>query len=61
MTRRIRAEEPNLFALRCQECGKQLVKTASGFLACPNGHGKLIREEREEMPEVEPWGSWFGE
>jgi hypothetical protein len=38
---------PNLFALRCEECGKQLARTASGYLACPNGHGAL-REDRDD-------------
>jgi len=37
--------EPNLFALRCEECGEQLVGTESGFLACPRWHGKLVRDE----------------
>jgi hypothetical protein len=44
--RKPRAEEPNLFSLRCQECSAQLVSTPSGYLACPTGrHGKLIRDE----------------
>jgi hypothetical protein len=40
--RRQKADEPNLFALKCQECGRQLVGTESGYLVCPNGHGRLI-------------------
>jgi hypothetical protein len=57
--RRQRADEPNLFALRCSACGQQLVRTASGYLSCPEGHGKLrLDEDRPEEPE--PWGLWFG-
>ena len=40
-------------ALRCCECGEYLVRTDSGYLACPEGHGKLLCEEQE------PCGSWF--
>lgn len=34
--------------LTCDLCDRPLVRTASGFLACPAGHGKL----REEMPDL---------
>jgi hypothetical protein len=30
--------------LRCRHCGRFLARTPSGFLACPMGHGKLLRE-----------------
>jgi hypothetical protein len=57
--RRPRTEEPNLFALRCDECGRQLETTPSGYLACPLGHGKL----RADVPPLdpEPSGLWFGD
>ncbi len=29
-------------SLRCSECGQWLVETPSGFLSCPDMHGKLI-------------------
>lgn len=35
--------------LTCVQCGANLVRTASDFLACPNGHGKL-----SEIVAVEP-------
>ncbi len=51
--RRHQTEEPNLFALRCEECGRVLVQTTSGYLCCPRGHGKLRLDElrtAEEEP-----------
>lgn len=27
---------------RCAECGHQLTRTPSGYLACARGHGRLI-------------------
>ena len=38
---------PELSALSCGECGRPLERTPSGFLACPNGHGKLVTETQE--------------
>ena len=58
MARRRRAEEPNLFGIRCGECGRQLTRTQSGYLACPLGHGKL-RVDDEAPEEPERCGSWF--
>ncbi len=49
-------DEPNLFALRCDECGRQLVNTESGYLACPMGHGRLAVDVMED---AEPCGSLF--
>jgi hypothetical protein len=42
--------------LACGECGEFLVRTPSGWLACPRGHGKLTGEAE---PGEEPCGSWF--
>jgi hypothetical protein len=56
MARRRRDTGPGLFDLRCEACGHYLVRTPSGYLACPKGHGKL---QQEEAPE--PCGSWFDE
>jgi hypothetical protein len=42
--------------LACGECGEYLVRTPSGWLACPRGHGKLTCEEE---PGEESYGSWF--
>jgi hypothetical protein len=63
--RKRKNDEPNLFTLRCTECGLQLVPPPSGYLACPQGHGKLIAEAAEESgaPEgaPEPSGLWFSD
>jgi hypothetical protein len=45
------AATPNLFAIHCEQCGKQLCRTPSGFLACPNGHGAL-REDRDDLADT---------
>ncbi len=45
-------EGPRESSLSCCECGRPLVETPTGFLACPSGHGKL----REESA---PCGAWF--
>jgi hypothetical protein len=42
--------------LACGECGEHLVRTPSGWLACPRGHGKLTCEEK---PGEESYGTWF--
>ena len=54
MLARVRSAQPRLFdpnaaeagdcGLACGECGAHLVRTASGYLACPHGHGRLIAE-----------------
>jgi hypothetical protein len=60
MARRPRNDEPNLFALRCETCAEQLVPTPSGYLACPQGHGKLLPAAQNcAAAEAEPCGSWF--
>jgi hypothetical protein len=47
-------------SLRCQECGHYLARTASGFLACPLGHGRLVREADDDpQPADESSGLWF--
>jgi len=34
---------PTIHAGRvCVDCGRGLVETPSGFMACPKGHGKLL-------------------
>lgn len=30
--------------MNCQQCGKPLILLPSGWLSCPDGHGKLIAE-----------------
>lgn len=55
--RRKQSNEPNLFALRCDQCMRQLVGTDSGYLACPIGHGRLIPDEPPGTEE--PCGSLF--
>ena len=41
--------------LSCEACGQFLVRTESGFLSCPNGHGNLLIEAVED----ERCGRWF--
>lgn len=41
--------------LTCQECGRPMETTPSGYLCCPRGCGKLLLA----VPEDEPCGSWF--
>ena len=58
------SEQPELFPpslgevsdLACGECGEFLVRTPSGWLACPRGHGKLTCEEE---PGEQSYGTWF--
>lgn len=40
--------------LACVQCGALLVRTGSGYLACPAGHGKLL----EEIGDAEKSPSW---
>lgn len=41
-------------ASTCRNCGRPMLRTESGFLCCPVGHGKLI-DERGNEPEPEDW------
>jgi hypothetical protein len=62
--KRQKHHDATLFSLRCGECGHYLTRTPSGYLACPLGHGKLIREtDSDPQPEGddERWGSWFSD
>jgi hypothetical protein len=43
--RRRRDAAPELFSLRCQQCGEYLVRTSERYLTCPNGHGRLHEAE----------------
>jgi hypothetical protein len=37
--------------LSCDQCGAAMVETASGYLCCPNGHGKLnLDGQRQSTP-----------
>jgi len=31
-----------LFAPKCSECGRLLVRTSERYYACPDGHGRLV-------------------
>ena len=33
-----------LFDLTCQSCGRAMVDTSSGYIACPMGHGRLLKD-----------------
>lgn len=48
--RRRKTDEPDLFRPRCGECGKPLHRTESGYLACPDGHGKLVVDMTDPPP-----------
>jgi hypothetical protein len=52
-----------MFAPGCGECGRLLVRTGSGYRACPRGHGKLIPDQLRTPAQLldppEPGGSWF--
>jgi hypothetical protein len=60
----VQARQEELFApgedersnVPCGEFGEHLVRTPSGYLACPNGHGKLTCEEE---PGEQSYGTWF--
>jgi hypothetical protein len=54
------AATPNLFALHCEQCQRQLIRTASGYLACPNGHGQL-KEDLYELPEPDDSPTLFAD
>jgi hypothetical protein len=62
MCAEVHARQPDLFdnsgpadsALHCEVCGEYLTHTPSGYLACPNGHGKLRADVDDE-----PCGRWF--
>lgn len=41
--------------LACVECGRLLVRTESGYLCCPAGHGRLL----VEVDDRDRNGSWF--
>jgi hypothetical protein len=64
MCAHVQARQGELFApgegersnVACGECREFLVRTPSGWLACPQGHGKLMCEEE---PCEESYGSWF--
>jgi hypothetical protein len=55
--KRQKHDEPSLYAPRCEDCGHFLVRTESGYLACPLGHGKLIRETPDD-PQPEDETAW---
>lgn len=40
----------DLFAATCDDCGRVLAPTASGYLCCPAGHGKLVIPEADDKP-----------
>jgi hypothetical protein len=61
MRRRQRDRGPDLFTLRCQKCGRYLVQTEGGFLACPNGHGRLQLDQgtiAAPVEEPDPCDLW---
>jgi hypothetical protein len=64
MARRPEHDWPILTALRCEDCGHYLARTESGFLACPLGHGRLIRETDDDPQpddDRDRRGGWFDE
>jgi hypothetical protein len=60
--RRQKYDDATLYSLRCEDCGHYLTRTPSGYLACPLGHGKLIRETPDDpQPADESSGLWFAD
>jgi hypothetical protein len=60
--KRQKHDEPTLYSLRCEDCGHFLTRTPSGFLACPLGYGRLIREAPDDpQPEDETAWQWFAD
>lgn len=45
------AAEAGDSALTCCTCGRAMVRTESGFLCCPAGHGKLLDEGATGEPD----------
>ncbi len=43
-------------SLSCAECGEPMEHTPSGYLCCPNGHGKLREAVAQDN---DASGSWF--
>lgn len=52
-----RYSAPNLF-MSCDECGKLLIETTSGYLTCPKGHGKLLIAE-PDIPEADTYSMFI--
>lgn len=52
-----RAQGPDLFTPRCETCNRPMIRTESGFLACPMGHGKLHVETCDNCGTNPPEGS----
>jgi hypothetical protein len=46
-------------ALHCEVCDEYLTHTPSGYLACPNGHGRLVVAEDCRAVEAEREDSLF--
>jgi hypothetical protein len=46
---------PRAMWLRCQVCGRFLERTPSGYLACPAGHGRLLREAESDPQPADDW------
>jgi len=54
MCGRTRTKQQELFAaghqeisnVYCGECGRAMIRTPSGWIACPSGHGKLREESK---------------
>jgi hypothetical protein len=58
MKRKRKQPDPDLFSLKCVECGEYLIQTESGYLCCPKGHGRLRIDAEADIP-GENSGSWF--
>lgn len=50
-------DQLSLFGIKCEVCSRPLVPTESGYVACPNGHGRLCLDA--ESVSEEPCGSLF--
>ena len=55
---------PTLLSSRCEQCGYYLTRTASGYLQCPLGHGRLTDDSADPRDYQQPddgerWGRWI--
>jgi hypothetical protein len=67
MARQPERDQLEALSFICCECGHPLARTESGFLACPNGHGRLTddaddpRDYQQPDDERDGFDRWAGE
>ena len=64
MARRPERDQMEALSFVCCECGHPLERTPGGYLACPLGHGRLVRESDDDPQpddDRDRWGGWLGD